>query len=366
MPRKKKEKEFTEAEEALLTDEEKKAINEEVPPEEVPPEEKPPEEKPPEEKPPEEPPEEKPPEEKPPEEKPPEEPIEGEKVTIVVDGEKIEGAIAKGGQYIIPYSEVQKRDERYGRVKTENETLKAQIEALKAAKPPEPKPEEKPPELDLDALEAKLYETEDVKGFLKGIIEEVQKSPPAEKPQEEPVIKAETPQEIASRVEKSLEIKQGVKDIIKVYPVLDSDHKDHDPNKEFIFTQLGFKLLGEKVKDMTEEEQVAWTGNVENLLAVTKEAAEQTVGLFSGNTGDFDPEKEREKIRTEEQEKSLEWVKTKLNLKEEDVKTLGDVTSQTSDATQKAELDGMGTEDLEEAMKNMSPEERRKYVDEQT
>lgn len=306
----------------------------------------------------------------------PKEPVEGEKVTIVVDGEEIEGAVAKSGNYIIPYSEVKKRDEKYGRVKTENESLRAEIAALKARqeKPPEPeKKEEKPPEEpDFEALEAKLYDqVDDVKSFLKNIYLEGQKAvkPPEEKPPEEKAeVPAETPEQIAKRVENTMALKQGVKAIVKEYPKLDEENENHDENAEYLFTQLGLKILGEKLKDMSEEEQVAWTGNVENLLATTKEAATKTMEILGGGTGDFDPEKEREKIRAEEQGKTLEWVKGKLNLREEDVKTLGDVRDSSGDTGigKFSQIDSLEGEEYEEAVASLSPEEIKEYENYQT
>ena len=374
MAGKKKERELTEAEDALLTDEEKKALEEE-------PDEKgeelekgegkedepgPKEEKKEEGK------EVEPPEKEvkpePPEGKGDQEKAkEGEDVEIpneIVNAlEELNIEIqSKSGKHFIPFSELEKARHKAKTYRAEADQLRAdmgilkyRIEALEKPKIEEKAPEEKAPEINLDELETKIYDGDMTP---KEALELVRKAgkPPETKPEETTTV---DPNEIAAQVERKLRFEQGLEKIYGEYPML-KDNQELD--KKAI--RFGNVLIAEALEGKSEEEQMAWVTNPENLLGVAREAAKQVAdSLAPKGSENFDAEAEREKIRKEEVERLTSDLVTKFNLKPDEVKTLSDVRASASPASKEEELDGKSAEELEDAMADMTTEERNRYLD---
>ena len=374
MAGKKKERELTEAEDALLTDEEKKALEEE-------PDEKgeelekgegkedepgPKEEKKEEGK-----------EVEPPEKEVKPEPPEGKgEEEKAKEGEDVEipdlTATAlkdlnipiqtKNGKHFIPFSELERARRKAGEYKAENEqlkneigTLRSRMDALEKPKIEEKPPEEKAPEINLDELETKIYDGDMTP---KEALELVRKAgkPEEAKPEE---TRSVDPNEIAAQVERKLRFEQGLEKIYGEYPML-KDNQELD--KKAI--RFGNVLIAEALEGKSEQEQMAWVTNPENLLGVAREAAKQVAdSLAPKGSENFDAEAEREKIRKEEIEKITASLVTKLNLKPDEVKTLSDVRASASPTSKEEELDGKSAEELEDAMAGMTTEERNRYLD---
>lgn len=401
MPGKKKkeeeEKRLTEAEDDLLTDEEKAALKTEEEPKGEPEGEKedePKKEAKPKEEPKEEVKEDKPkekedePGEKPPE-KLPEKPVdlkEGQEVTFIVDGKEVKGTYlpsgriyfdgdaqrwisSKDGQGVIPFGKLEEERQKVSE-------LQAKLTALEAARAAAPKVEEPKTgeltEADLEKLESEFYDTDNPREF----IQKIRASKPAGEVEEKPV--ALTPEQIQANAEKQLALDTGMKKILGSFPAFDKEHKDYKGDDiAYVWTILGTKVLTEKVEQLTkgiadaaQKEAItqAWIGNVENLLTSAQEAAERTMKVIGTGGAPIDENALREAIRKEEATRALDLVKQKLNLSEQDVRTLGDVRDGAGEAgaSKFAELDSKSGEELEEAIEGMSDKERDDYLHAET
>jgi len=369
---------LTEAENALLTDEEKKVLAEPEGPDE---EGKPEAEGKPEETPPEEGGE--------PEEKKegedegegvPEKP-ETEKVSFIIDGKIVEGTVPKGGGRIIidgdksqwvvskdgagvfPYSKVEERDTKINEQREIIGRLEGKISELEKAPP---KPAEKPAQaIDRSKLEAEFYDAEDPGAFIDKVLAlgASQREGPAPEAEEKPT----TPDEIRAQVQNEMALNQGMAKITQDFPQFNAEDKEKylGDDLAFVWSIIGLNVMDEKTHGMTKEQKEAWMGDTEHLLGSAREAANRTLAILGAGKPAIDEEALRKEIRAEESKRILGEVEKHLNLSEQDVVTLGGLRDGSGEtgASRVAELDSKSPEELEEAMKGMSPEERDRYME---
>ena len=271
----------------------------------------------------------------------------------------------KNGKHFIPFTELEKARTKAKEFKAENEKLKVdmgvlstRLEALEKPKAAEKPPEEKPPEVDLDEIERKIYDGEITpkEGF-----ELVKKAEAAGK------VEAETepgeggesalsPDEMAARVEWSIAFKAGLAEIYKEYPAL----KDNEPLNQKA-KRFGEAIIEDALEGKSQEEQMAWLADPDNVINAGRQAAKEVTDLETTPKGSetFDAEGAEKRIREEVTAKLV----TELNLKPEEVKTLSNVPSSSTPTDKSEELDAKSPEQLEEAMDGMSKEDRERFLD---
>lgn len=300
-------------------------------------------------------------------------------VAVEVDGEKVAGWLGKSGKYIIPFSDVEKRDEARRTLRATNEVLKtnaialeaqlkqlnADLERLKSSQGRVSTDGEKADQLDFKALGAKLYQSEgDAAEVLEQVFNAGRKAERAgageqrgseEQTGEEAVGQVLTQEQMDRQIQLKTAFERGLEEIIEKHPQL------KDPEIEFLVHSMGMRILSAKLTGMDQATQSMWCQVPENLLGVIKEATDNIVVKLGGaQPTDEEKAAERKVLR----EEILQDMTKKLNLNPEDVRTLGDVRESGGNLAKgdpDKELDELEGLELEAAVEKMSKEERDKY-----
>lgn len=314
-----------------------------------------------------------------------EDPLKDAKPVVVeIDGEKVEGWLAKSGKYIIPFKDVEKRDEARRGLREENETLKGMLEVTKqqmtslqgqinelkagtgAAGTADTSQVGKP---DFKALAVKAYESpEDMAEALEAIFTAGQKvgaaatgdvsaqgSTGQEPGQGGTVQTILTPQQIEANAKAKVALEMGVEQIVGDFPKLT------EPDTEFICFQKAMSIIQEKLGPMSEEARTAFLQNPENVLGIIRDSATWTMERVGGGA-QVTPEQDAER-EAAIRKKVLEEIGGKLKLSEEEIRTLGDVTGGKGGAegTNK-ELEDLSGPELEDAVANMTDEQKDAFL----
>jgi len=304
-------------------------------------------------------------------------------IVIEIDGEKVQGWVAKSGKYIIPYADVEKRDAARRTLRATNEVLQNQARALEAnlktlraeldkVKAGTVKPEAtQVGPVDVKSLAAKVAK-QIYAGEEEGMaaLEEaftalfnagkVAGAATGDQPKgsEEQTIQSTvlTPEEQQRQIQANVAWQAVVEDLLERYPVL------KDEEVEFYCYNQALRIMGSKLQGLDEAVQMAWVQNPENMKAVAEEAAKKTAAMVKG------PEKTEEEIAADQkkaEDELLAKVATKLNLQPEQIRTLGEVGGLVGEPekARAKELDNLSEDERAEALAKMTPEEREKYWD---
>lgn len=305
-------------------------------------------------------------------------------VALEVDGEKVEGWLAKSGKYIISFKDVEKRDDARRTLREENETLKGMLEITKQQMT---SLQTQINELKAGTGDTGTGDTQVTKPDFKGLAEKAYQSPEDMAEAFEAIFTAGqkvgaaaagnqgaqedtgqetgqmggaaqtilTPQQIEANAKAKVALELGVEKIVEEFPKL------NEPDMEFICFQKAMSTIQEKLNPLSEEARTAFLQNPESVLGVIREAASWTMGRAGGGTQTA-PEQDAEREAAIRRE-VLQEIGGKLKLSEDEIRTLGDVTGGKGGAEgTKKELEDLDGPELEEAAFKMTDEQKDDFL----
>lgn len=257
----------------------------------------------------------------------------------------IDGILTKDGKHFMPFGVLE-------RERAEKAILKAELEELKRAKPaelspvPPPPKEEKielPKTVDFVAMAKKAYESEEgmaeVLQTLKSMVDEARSSATTAG------VTAATIANIGVRYDGEMEV------LKQANPWMTGDAE------LFAAQKRNEKLAKERIDPSD-------PSRYNDLIRITKGAIEETKQLLKVGASTFDPEKERAKIRKEEEEKAVKKIMQKFNITEAKIPaTLSDVRNLSPEVLTRLDaLESLDGVDFEIAYSKLSPTEREEFT----